>query len=98
MEQLTASPYIAFIYVFCVNEQLTKYSRGGDIPDRMKDPCLIENGERSSKYQPFGNYTNLAKIGIQIMSTVADMHECEKDEVPSIMHQDVCWQQIMFVD
>jgi hypothetical protein len=98
MERLTSSPYVASIYGLCGTSQMTEFSDGGNIHDRIKEARLIEKGKRSKDLDVFGDHRNKAKIGIQVISSVADLHTFEKDGITSIVHQDLCCHQIVLID
>jgi len=98
MERLTSSPYITSIFGFCGTSQLTEYSEGGNIHDRVKEARMKDRGERPKDLNVFGDSKNKLKIAIQVISAVADLHTFEKDGITSIVHQDVCCHQIIYVN
>jgi hypothetical protein len=71
MERLTKSHYIVSINGMCGSSQITEYSEGGNIHDRIKEARLMNT-------DPFSSIDKL-KIGYQVARAVADMHTFERD-------------------
>ena len=90
MERLTKSKYITSIYGLCGASQITEFSEGGNIHDRIKEARL-------TKTDPISPSEKL-KIGYQIATAVADMHSFESDLVTSLVHLDICCHQFMLID
>ena len=90
MERLTASPYVADIYSACGLSQIVEYSEGGNIHDLIKIARLSGEDTMSS--------IDKLKICVQIAAAVADMHSFEKDDIPSLSHNDLCCHQFILVD
>jgi serine/threonine protein kinase len=90
MERLTKSHYIVSIYGMCGSSQITEYSEGGNIHDRIKEARL-------TKTDPIPSIDKL-KIAYQVASAVADMHTFEQDGVTSLVHLDICCHQFVLID
>jgi len=90
MERLTKSPYITSVYGLCGVSQITEYSEGGNIHDRIKEARVTRSDAIPS--------IEKLKIGFQIASAVADMHTFEPDGVTSLVHMDICCHQFVLID
>jgi tRNA A-37 threonylcarbamoyl transferase component Bud32 len=90
MERLTKSKYITGIFGMCGASQITEYSEGGNIHDRIKEARLAHTDLIPS--------IDKLKIGYQIATAVADMHTFEPDGVTSLVHLDICCHQFVLID
>jgi serine/threonine protein kinase len=90
MERLTASPYVADIFLTCGATQVVEYSEGGNIHDLIKLARLSGKDTMSS--------VEKLRICVQVAAAVADLHSFETDNVPSLSHNDLCCHQFLLVD
>ena len=92
MERLTKSPYVVSIYGYCGVSQVTEYAEGGSLYD------LIERlrGRNGSPLKL--SSLDKLRIGIQIITALADLHSFEKDGITSVTHNDFDTDQIVSVD
>lgn len=90
LERLTASPYVVDIYGYCGLSQLLEFGNGGNIHDLIKIARLQKRDDMAP--------VDKLKIGIQIVSAVADMHGFEKDGLVSLTHNDICCHQYVLVN
>ena len=93
MERLTKSPYVLTSYGFCGLSQVNECGEAGSAYD------LIE------RFRGRGNHTPLVmspldklRVGIQIVTALADLHGFEDDGVASVTHNDLESDQFILVD
>jgi len=91
MERLQASPYVLDIFGFCGLSQIIEPGLdGGATHDLIKTTRLRGDDTLS--------VVDKLKIVYQLASGVADMHTFEKDSLVSLVHNDICCHQFIFVD
>ncbi|KAL3939149.1 MAG: hypothetical protein SGBAC_006075 [Bacillariaceae sp.] len=91
MERLQSSAYVLDIFGFCGLSQVIEPGLdGGATHDLIKTTRL--RGEDSLPV------VDKLKIVYQLASGVADMHTFEKEELVSLVHNDICCHQFIFVD
>jgi len=87
MDRLTFSPYIANVFGYCGNSGLYEYSHDGSIEDLI----WPQNGSfKLSMYER-------VKIAAQVAYGIADMHDADKNNIPSIVHTDITPSQFISI-
>jgi len=88
MNAYDLASYVVNIYGYCGNSGIFEYSDGGDINDAV----WPDKGD--------SDLTNMQKLKIatQVSIGVADLHNVDKEGVPSIAHTDITPGQFILID
>jgi len=89
MERLSKSPYVLSTYGYCGLSQVLEFAEGGSTHDLIRRSRMeLKKGSDALLLSPLDKL----KVAIQLVTSVADMHDA------SITHNDLCCHQYVLVD
>lgn len=87
-QRLTSSPYIVDIYGYCGNSGIYEYSTGGTVEELIwpdHGECTLSSLDK-------------LKVASQIAHGIAELHNSDKNEIPSISHTDITPSQFIWIN
>jgi len=88
-DRLTGSPYALDIYGYCANTGVFEFANGGTLEDAVDD-----------KEEAWGKWDVKTKMkyAYQVAAAIADVHNIDKEGLPSMVHTDISMSQFVSVN
>jgi hypothetical protein len=87
-DRLTGSPYALNLYGYCANSGVYEFADGGSLEDAVDDDETYGDWNVSTKF----------KYAYQVAQAIADVHNIDKEGVPSMSHTDISLSQFVSIN